>query len=130
MLKDITDHCFKKRPDGGRNKLLCSKDIPVSAWFIETVLKSIYIRAEVLHAGLNDRQRIALIREFNDPHSDLMVLVMMYRVSSQGANLDGACHRVCSVTSAINLPLELQVHHRPIRVGNPFLEHVQRLELT
>ncbi|ELR07180.1 hypothetical protein GMDG_08307 [Pseudogymnoascus destructans 20631-21] len=117
ILKYVMDHCLKRRPDGGRNKLLCSEDIPVSAWFIETVLKSIYIRAEVLHAGLNDLQRIALIQEFNEPQSDLVVLVMMYQVSSQGANLDGACHRVCSVTTAINLPSELQVHYRPIRVS-------------
>lgn len=117
ILKDVVDHCLKRNADGGRNKLLCSEDIPVSAWYIETVLKSIYIRAEVLHSALTDPQRIALIKEFNDPLSDLTVLVMMYQVSSQGANLDKSCHRVCSVTTAINLPSELQVHYRPIRVS-------------
>ncbi|ELR04658.1 hypothetical protein GMDG_01517 [Pseudogymnoascus destructans 20631-21] len=130
ILKDVMDHCVKRRPDGGRNKLLCSEDIPVSAWFIETVLKSIYIRAEVLHAGLNDLQRIALIQEFNDPQSDLVVLVMMYQVSSQGANLDGACHRVCSVTTAINLPSELQVHYRPIRVSQKEKVTIVRLSVV
>ncbi|OAF63117.1 hypothetical protein VC83_00674, partial [Pseudogymnoascus destructans] len=130
ILKDVTDHCLKQKPDGGRSKLLCSEDIPVSAWFIETVLKSVYIRAEVLHAGLTDAQRIALIQEFNNPHSNLTVLIMMYQVSSQGANLDGACHRVCSITTAINLPSELQVHYRPIRVSQKEKVTIVRLSVV
>ncbi|KFY96743.1 hypothetical protein V498_02502 [Pseudogymnoascus sp. VKM F-4517 (FW-2822)] len=129
ILKDIIEHCMIPDKDGNRSKLLCSEEIPVSAWFVETVCKSFYIRAEVLHAGLTDPQRIALLKEFNDPNSSLTVLIMMYAVSSQGANLDGACHRVCSITCAINLPVELQVHYRPIRVSQKKKVTIVRLSV-
>ncbi|OAF55925.1 hypothetical protein VC83_07989 [Pseudogymnoascus destructans] len=89
IIKDIMEHCLKPDKDGKRNKLLCSEEIPVSAWYVEMVCKTFYIRAEVLHAGLTDPQHIALVKEFNGPHSSLAVLIMMYAVSSQGANLDG-----------------------------------------
>ncbi|ELR04222.1 hypothetical protein GMDG_06637 [Pseudogymnoascus destructans 20631-21] len=88
IIKDIMEHCLKPDKDGKRNKLLCSEEIPVSAWYVEMVCKTFYIRAEVLHAGLTDPQHIALVKEFNGPHSSLAVLIMMYAVSSQGANLD------------------------------------------
>ena len=34
-------------------KLLITKDIPINAYFIELVCKSIYVQAEVLHVGCN-----------------------------------------------------------------------------
>ncbi|KFY24849.1 hypothetical protein V493_04993 [Pseudogymnoascus sp. VKM F-4281 (FW-2241)] len=83
-------------------KILITEDLPVNAYFWELLLRGVYIRAEVLHSGLQNSERSQLISEFNDPASDLAVLILMYQVSAQGANMDGSCHRVIVATSAVN----------------------------
>lgn len=53
-----------------------------------------YVESAVLHAALSDAERIQLVARFNDPDDQLLVLIIMRAVSSQGVNLDKCCRRV------------------------------------
>lgn len=55
--------------------------------------------------GLIDMQRIAFIKEFNDPHSDFTVLVMMYAGSSQCALRSRIIPAVAGTTAGNNKKL-------------------------
>lgn len=64
-------------------KLLLCKDIPLSAQFWEFSLNAVCIETAVLHSGLGDAERIALVRRFNDFSDDLLVLVIMHQILVQ-----------------------------------------------
>lgn len=70
----------------------------------------------VLHAVLSDTERVQLVARFNNLADNLLVLVIMHSVSSQGVNLDSCCCRVQVVTNAANAPNEWQSWGRVIRV--------------
>lgn len=113
-------------PHSGNNqaqKILITEDVPLNAYYIELVLKSVYVEAEVLHAGLSDTERVDLVQRFRDPADKLMVLVIMYQVSAQGVNLDPCCSRVIVTTPAQNAPSEVQAWSRVIRVSQ-YLFHI------
>jgi len=107
--------------NGRIKKILITEDIPICAYFYELLCKALYIRCETMHSGLSDAQRADLNTEFNDVDSDLVVLIAMYQVNSQGANMDKACRRVIVATSAINAAIEFQAIHRPARVSTALL---------
>lgn len=44
--------------------------------------KLVYIEAAVLHAGLNDAERIDLVKKFNSAENKLTVSIIMYQVGS------------------------------------------------
>ena len=57
----------------------------------------------MLNAGLTDLERVNLVKRFNDPKDSLLILIIMYQVSSaHGVNLDRCCCRVLVATLAIN----------------------------
>lgn len=77
----------------------------------------IYVKTEVLHADLNDSERIALVKRFNDSSNPLLVLVIMYQISAQWVNLDACCSRAIIATPATNAPSEIQAWSRIIRIS-------------
>lgn len=62
-------------------KLMLTKNIPLNAYYLELVCKSVYIDAEVLHAGLFDAERMLLVKRFKDSNNNLMIFMIMYQVS-------------------------------------------------
>lgn len=57
----------------------------ISAYFVKLACKAIYIHVEVLYSRLTDKERNELIAKFNDPNLDIVGLVLMYNVASQGS---------------------------------------------
>ena len=108
-------------------KLLITEDVPLNAWFWEVACNFVYVEAEVLHAGLTDHERVALVRRFNDSTDSLTVLIIMYQVSAQGVNLDACCARAVVATPAINAPSEIQGWSRIIRVSLFFSNQSEKL---
>lgn len=98
-------------------KLLIAEDTPLVAWFWELLIQWTYVGASVMHSALSNEDRQKLVVAFNDPNSDLLVLIIMYLVGSQGTNLDGACRRCVVATPGINAPMEVQAWGRIIRVS-------------
>jgi hypothetical protein len=116
ILHQIHTYVLPASNSGQYQKLMLTEAVPLSAHFWELVCNLTYVETAVLHGGLNEQERISLISRFNDATSDLKVLIIMYNVNAQGANLDGACNRGIVVTAAINAPLETQAYYRIIRV--------------
>lgn len=106
-------------------KLLITEDVPLNAFFFESVLNMIYIETEVMHAALSEAERINLVKRFNDSNDSLLVLIITYQVSAQGVNLDSCCCRALVTTPAINAPSEIQAWSRLIRVRHRFLFHTR-----
>lgn len=75
-------------------KLIVVESQPVNAWFIETVLRTLLIGVRSFHSALNAQERDTLVESFNDPKSDLRVLIMTYDVGTVGLNLHVACDRI------------------------------------
>ena len=114
ILSQIRDYVLStgQKP----NKLIITEDTPLTAWYWEVVLNFLYIETEVLHSGLTNPERWALVKKFNDEKSSLRILILMYNVGAQGINLDPCCPRVLVATAAINASLEIQAWGRVIRV--------------
>lgn len=108
----VLPHSSNIRP----RKLLTIEDIPLNAYFWESVCNFVYVETEVLHAALTEAERVDLIKRFNDSENSLITLIIMYQVSAQGVNLDKCCSRVLVATSVINAPLDIQAWSRVIRV--------------
>lgn len=90
-----------------RHKHLSCEDIPLSAQFWEMAINLIYVKAAVLRAGLNDVERIELVKKFNDSKSILMIFIIMHPTSSQ-VNLDTCYSKVLIVTNAKIAPQKWQ----------------------
>lgn len=73
---------------GAKRKLLLCEDMPLTAQFWEMCFNIAYIEPAVLHAGLSDLERVALVNKFNEPQESLLVFIIMHSVSAQGVNLD------------------------------------------
>ena len=69
-------------------KLLITGDVPLNAFFWDSVCNFAYVETEVLNARLTDLERVNLVKRFNDPKYFLLILIIMYQVSAQGVNLD------------------------------------------
>lgn len=109
ILNQIHTYVLPQTSAQKPKKLLITKDVFLIIFFYETVLKFIYIDAEVLHAKLIDIEKIHLIQKFNDSEDFLTILIIMYQVSAQKINLDFCCHRIIVSISAINAFSEIQI---------------------
>ncbi|KAJ6162488.1 SNF2-like protein [Penicillium canescens] len=89
---------------------------PANAWFIEVVLRSLLVGVRGFHSHLSAVERDKLIAMFNDPKSDLRVLVMTYDVGTVGLNLHVACDRVILLSPGRSWGQESQAIGRCLRV--------------
>lgn len=78
-------------------KLIVVESIPACAWYLEALCRAALIDARWMHAGLSIQARTELCDLFNDPHSSVRVLIMIYEVGAVGLNLHVACDRVLSI---------------------------------
>ena len=99
------------------HKLLITEEVPLIAWFWEIVLNFIYINTETLESKLSYKERVEMVKRFNDPNSDTKVLILHYNVSAQGIYLDRSCHRVIVTNAALNVSLEIQAWGRVMGVS-------------
>lgn len=95
-------------------KLLIGEALPLSAWFMEMVIQHAYIGVAVMNSGLTQSQRSDVAKKFNNPKSDLQVLILLADVSIVGLNLQEACSAV--YLTSINLASEIQLWGRAIQV--------------
>ena len=117
ILKDIKNHIL-----GTKEKLMIVEEIPDIACHWELILHTLHIKSEAVHAKLSHKECIEIFRDFNNPGSGLKVIILTYNFSTQGMNLQGACHRVITATFADNLSSERQAIYRPSRVSTILVE--------
>lgn len=65
-----------------------------------------YIETQVLHNALTDAERVRLVERFKNPN-DLLVLIIMYQISSQGMNMDQCYNWVIVAIPAIKIRLNI-----------------------
>lgn len=57
-------------------------------------------RMKTMHAGTTAAERFELAKEFNEPASELQMLICMFDVSTLGLNLQKTCSNVVIMASA------------------------------
>ena len=102
---------------GHHQKAMIVESSPLSAWYLEVVLNAALICTRVMHSGLNEEQRIKLVRDFNNPASALKVLIITYHIGSVGLNLHEACDLVILSTPGRSWGHEAQAFGRCLRVS-------------
>ena len=98
-------------------KILVAEATPANAFFLQIVLRCALIDARVMHAGLSNNAKAALVEEFNDQDSTFKVLIMMFDVGAVGLNLHQACNKVVITSVARAYAQEGQVAGRILRVS-------------
>lgn len=104
------------REDETHRKMLIVESCPLNAWFIEVVLNLALIGTRTMHAKLKDTGRKALVDEFNNPTSQLKVLIITYDIGSVGLNLHQACNLVVLSAPGKSWSAEAQAFGRCMRV--------------
>lgn len=118
VLDLVQKVCLSTRSDKRHHKLLLGEALPVCAWYAEVVLQFAYVGVAAMHAGLTSSERSQLAQEFNDPKSDLIVLILLADVSIVGLNLHVSCSTVFIMSILRNLASEIQLWGRVIRVSH------------
>ena len=72
------------------------------------MLNFIYMKTEMLHAIFIDVERFNLMNKFNNSDDFLLMLIIMYQMSTQNVNLDRACSKMIVAISTINVSIEIQ----------------------
>lgn len=76
-----------------QNKMLLFCSIPAQMVYVMAILKACSVSASCFHAGLKDKQRMALIDEFNMKDTP-SVMVTSPALAGIGINLQERCHQV------------------------------------
>lgn len=91
---------------------------PSIGWFLaDVILRSALTDAAVLHSGLVQKERSALVEEINDPSNPLQALVLLYDVSPHGLNLHPACDKAFEHTIPRSFGHSTQLGDCPHGVG-------------
>lgn len=111
MIRALIDFICK----GGRflkprkqGRLLALEDTPLIAMFIHWALNMIGINCVLFYAGLSHAKRNNLQDAFNNPSSDINVMVCLYDIGGVGWNFHLDCHTVFLTSSAKNQAAEIQ----------------------
>ncbi|KXG53232.1 uncharacterized protein PGRI_002820 [Penicillium griseofulvum] len=70
-----------------------------------------------MHSGLNEEQRVNLVRDFNNPASGIKVLIITYNIGSVCLNLHEACVLVILSTPGRSWDNEAQAFGRCLRAS-------------
>ncbi|KAJ6177996.1 hypothetical protein N7519_008457 [Penicillium mononematosum] len=93
---------------------------PINAWYMGKVLRAALVDAKTLHSSLDQQERYLLVKHFNDPRSELKVLIMTYDVGSVGLNLHKACNCVILTAPSRSWSQEAQATGRALRITSEF----------
>lgn len=112
----IQKHTLASTDDPRPKKILLGEALPVCAWFAEVVLAHAFIGVEVMHAQLSQSERSDMADRFNNPSSDLTLLILLADVSMVGLNLHESCNTVFLMSIFRNLALGIQCWSRANRI--------------
>jgi hypothetical protein len=65
-----------------------------------------YVETTVLHADLNDQERVNLMKRFNDQNDELIILIIMHAISAQKMNLNKCYNKILIVINVVNASQE------------------------
>lgn len=108
IFQKINNYCFSFDLAGKQHKLFITENIPVNIFFIKLTYWLVYIQTKIFYVRLTNIERVNLIRQFNDYKDLLLVLIIMYQVSTQGVNLNACCNRVLIKTPVRNSLSDMQ----------------------
>lgn len=104
---------LKPRKNG---KLLIMEDTPLIAMYIQWCLNMMGINTALFHSGLSISERNELQARFNDPSSEIDVMVTLYDVGGIGRNFHVDCCHGMLTSAAKNQAAEIQAYGRLVRV--------------
>lgn len=84
----------------------------MSMWHTLAFLESTGMRWSVIHSVMTQEERSEIARAFNNPKTDIQVLVVTYTCARIGLNLHSRCHNIVLMESARNVNTELQAIDR------------------
>ena len=100
-----------------KERLIVFTDWPTSEFDVESFLKVLEFKVLVLRAGMSTQERSAIAAEFNNPDSNVEILLVTYATCSLGLNLHYQCNNVVCLELAINVNTTLQGGGRIHRLG-------------
>ena len=113
FLKIPDENGKPKRKDG---KLLVMEDTPLIALFLSWGMNMMGVNTAMFHSGLSTGERNELQDDFNDPDSELDLLLNMYEVGGVGRNFHVDCHNGIMTGAGKNQSAETQMIGRIVRV--------------
>ncbi|KAF4494608.1 hypothetical protein FAGAP_9261 [Fusarium agapanthi] len=102
------------------HRVLVLVDSPLTSLTLMALLTSINVKALNIRSSHNSDQRSHLVRQFNDPESQVDVLVSSFQLDGFGMNLQGACRHGIVVEYPKNLPTMLHGFGRLWRIGQEY----------
>ncbi len=108
ILHQIHTYVLSQTNENRSRKLLIIENISLTTFFYQSVFNKFYIKSEILHVELSNMKRVNLIKKFNDFNDNLLILIIMYQVSTQKINLNTCCFKVIVFISTINVSFEIQ----------------------
>jgi hypothetical protein len=118
MIRALIQHIcgndlfLKPRKNG---KLFVLEDTPLVAMFIHWTLNMMGINTALFHSGLTSAERNDMQDEFNNPSSEMDVMVCLYDVGGVGRNFHEDCYNAVQTTAGKNQSAETQGGGRLIR---------------
>ncbi|KAF5634692.1 hypothetical protein F52700_5885 [Fusarium sp. NRRL 52700] len=105
------------------HRVLVLVDSPLTSLILMALLTSISVKALNIRSPDNSDQRSHFVRQFNDPESQVDVLVTSFQLDGFGMNLQRACHHGIVVEYPKNLPTMLHGFGRLWRIGQEHKVH-------
>jgi hypothetical protein len=87
---------------------------------------NLYFKYNAINARQRQEERNKLISEFNDPDSDVMLLLITNNLGSVSLNLQAACHHIYIMEIPISYNVLIQILGRVNRIGQ---KHEQFIKL-
>jgi len=112
LMGIIQYHCVRRD-----ERLLVIMEWPLVSWLAEIATFMSGVRVETIHSDQTTRERESIIDEFNDPDSDLRILLGTSRLIGQGLNVQHSCHVLVILEPQTNLSLTQQIIGRIYRLG-------------
>lgn len=91
-----------------KRRLLIFAEWPMTQWHLEMFLMNLGFHTLSLQSKHTDEEKIIIVNKFNDPKSNIDILVTTYRTCIVSINLHKACSDCVMVEPAINTNMVLQ----------------------
>ncbi|KAK2480190.1 hypothetical protein H9L39_09564 [Fusarium oxysporum f. sp. albedinis] len=99
------------------HRVLVFVENPLTSLILMALLTSLCVNALNIRSSNDVDQRAHMVRQFNDPESQVDALVVSFQLDGFGMNLQGACHYGIVVEYPKNLPTMLHGFGRLWRMG-------------
>ncbi|EXK91853.1 hypothetical protein FOQG_05870 [Fusarium oxysporum f. sp. raphani 54005] len=105
------------------HRVLVFVDNPLTSLILMALLTSLCVNALNIRSSNDVDQCAHMVRQFNDPESQVDALVVSFQLDGFGMNLQGACHYGIVVEYPKNLPTMLHGFGRLWRMGQEYEVH-------